>query len=144
MIPLSAFVGGAITARRMAAQLGLSLALLAVLLAAFGIYGLVSYWVTQRTAEIGVRMALGASSGGIFRLVLGHCLRLAGVGILAGLASSCLAARLIASFLYGVPVLDGPTFVGAPVLLFAVSIGAALKPALRATMINTVDALRSE
>jgi putative ABC transport system permease protein len=144
LIPLETFVGDTITARRMAAQLGLGLALLAVLLAALGIYGLVSYWVTQRTAEFGVRMALGASSGGIFRLVLGHCLRLAGVGTLAGLVTSCFAARLIASFLYGTPVLDGPIFLGAPLLLLAVSVAAALKPAFRATTVNTVDALRSE
>jgi putative ABC transport system permease protein len=144
VIPLTTFLGDTISARRIAARLGLGLALLAVLLAALGIYGLVSYWVTQRTAEFGVRMALGASAGGIVRLVLGHCLRLAGAGTLAGLVTSYFGARLIASFLYGVPVLDLPIFLGAPLLLLAVSVAAALKPALRATMVNTVDALRSE
>jgi putative ABC transport system permease protein len=144
VIPLSTFVGDTISARRMAAQFGLCLALLAVLLAAVGIFGLLSHWVTQRTAEFGVRMALGASGGGILRLVLGHCLRLAGAGTLVGLATSYVAAHMIASFLYGVPTLDLPIFLGAPLLLLAVSVAAALRPAIRATMVNTVDALRSE
>ena len=144
LIPLNTFVGDTISARRIAARLGLGLALLAVLLSAIGIYGLVSYWVTQRTAEFGVRMALGASGGGIVRLVLGQCLRLAGAGTLVGLATSYFAARMIASLLYGVPALDLPMFLGASLLLLVVSVAAALKPALRATGINTIDALRSE
>ena len=144
VIPLMEFLGRTISARRIAARLGAGLALLSLLLAALGIYGLVSYWVTQRTSEFGIRMALGASSRGIVRLVLGQCLRLTGAGTLAGLAASYFAARLIASFLYGVPALDLPIFLGAPLLLLAVSAAAALRPALAATMVNTVDALRSE
>jgi len=143
-IPLKEFLGRTISARRIAARLGVGLALLSLLLAALGIYGLVSYWVTQRTSEFGIRMALGATGGGIVSLVLKHCLRLAGLGILAGLAASYFAARLIASFLYGVPALDLPIFLGAPLALLAVSLIAALRPALRATTVNTIDALRSE
>jgi ABC-type antimicrobial peptide transport system permease subunit len=119
-------------------------AVLSLLLAALGIYGLVSHWVTQRTAEFGIRMALGASAANVVRLVVGHCLKLACIGIAVGLASSTVLARLISSFLYGIPSFDPPTFVGAPLILLTIAVLAASRPALRATKINAVDALRSE
>jgi ABC-type antimicrobial peptide transport system permease subunit len=142
--PLNNFLGQAISARRAAARFGSVFAVLSLLLATLGIHGLVSYSVTQRTSEFGIRMALGASTGSVIRLVLKHCLQLATIGIVIGLAISVWLARLISSFLYGIPAFDPPTFVGAPLVLLLVAILAAARPALRATRINTVDALRSE
>jgi putative ABC transport system permease protein len=142
--PLSSFLGDTISARRAAARLGSVFAVLSLLLAALGIHGLVSYWVTQRTGEFGIRMALGASASSLIRLVVGHSLRLAGVGIVVGLALSFLLARVIASLFYGMPEFDVVAFVGAPVVLGLVAVLAASRPALRATRINAMEALRSE
>jgi predicted permease len=144
VISLSTFLGQTVSARRAAARLGSAFALLSLVLAALGIYGLVSYSVTQRTAEFGIRMALGASGGRLVRLVLGQCLRLTGVGIAAGLTGSFFLGRLISSFLYGIPALDPLTFIAAPMVILAVAMAAASKPALCATRISAVDALRSE
>jgi len=142
--PLNYFLRETISARRAAAQLGSVFAVLSLLLAALGVHGLVSYWVTQRTGEFGIRMALGASTRSVVRLVVGHCVRLAGIGIAVGLAASFLLARVISSLLYGMPAFDLPAFVGAPLVLLVVAILAASRPALRATRINAVEALRSE
>jgi putative ABC transport system permease protein len=144
VIPLNVFLGQTISARRAAAQLGSVFAALSLLLAALGIHGLVSYSVTQRTGEFGIRMALGATAGSVVRLVLRHCLQLAGIGIVIGLAVSFWLSRLISSFLYGIPALDPLAFLGAPVVLLLIALLAASRPALRAARINTVDALRSE
>ena len=103
-----------------------------------------AYWVTQRTGEFGIRMALGASTGSVLRLVVAHCLRLTGFGIAAGLVVSLLLTRVIASLLYGMPSFDLPAFVAAPVVLLVVAVLAASRPALRATRISAVEALRSE
>ena len=117
---------------------------MSLILSALGIYGLIAYWVTQSTAEIGVRMALGASRGNVLRLVLGRGLKLTLPGIAAGMAISLGLARLISSFLYGVPPLDPVTFLLAPLVLLAVALLAAGIPAMRALRINPVDALRTE
>jgi ABC-type antimicrobial peptide transport system permease subunit len=119
-------------------------AVLSLLLAALGIHGLVSYWVTQRTSEFGIRMALGASAGSVIRVVVGHCLRLAAAGIVGGLAVSFLLARTISSLLYGMPGLDPVALGGATLVLLLIAVLAASRPALRATRINAVEALRSE
>ena len=142
--PLNSFLSETISARRIAARIGAVFAALSLVLATLGIHGLVSYWVTQRTAEFGIRIALGASGASVIRLVLSHCLRLAGAGIVIGLAFSLLLARVISSFLYGTPAFDFPAFVWPPVVLLLVAILAASRPALRATRINAVEALRSE
>jgi ABC-type antimicrobial peptide transport system permease subunit len=142
--PLNAFLRETISARRTAARLGSVFAALSLLLAALGIHGLVSCWVTQRTGEFGIRVALGASPGSVIRLVVGHCLRLAGVGIVVGLVVSLLLARVIASLFYGMPEFDLVAFGGAPPVLLLIAVLAASRPALRATRINAVDALRSE
>jgi putative ABC transport system permease protein len=142
--PLSVFLSETVAARRTAARLGSGFAVLSLVLAAMGIYGLISYWVTQRTAEIGIRMALGASQSSVVRLVVGHGLQLAGVGIAAGLAISLLVARMMSSFLYGVATFDPLTFGLAPLVLFLVALLAASWPAVRAIRINPVEALRSE
>jgi putative ABC transport system permease protein len=144
VIPLTTFLGETVSARRAAARVGSVFALLSLVLAALGIYGLVSYWVTQRTAEFGIRMALGASTTSVVSLVVGHCLRLTGIGIVLGLGASFLLSRLISSFLYGIPALDPVTFAAAPAALLIIAVFAASRPAFRATRINAVDALRSE
>jgi putative ABC transport system permease protein len=144
VVPLNIFLGNTIAARRTAASLGSGFAVLSLILSALGIYGLIAYWVTQCTAEIGVRMALGASRGNVLRLVLGHGLKLTLPGIAAGMAISLALARLISSFLYGVPPVDPVTFLLAPLVLLAVALLAAGIPAMRALRINPVEALRTE
>jgi len=135
---------GSIPVRRRQLRKFRSLAIAVHRLAALGVYGLVSYSVTQRTAEFGIRAALGASRRDLIRLVMTYCLRLAGIGILVGLAGILLLSRLIASFLYGIPSFDPATFAGAAFLLLVIGLAAASGPAIRAAQINTVDALRSE
>jgi len=144
VVPLNTYLGNTIAARRTAARLGSGFAVLSLILSALGIYGLIAYWVTQCTAEIGVRIALGASKGNVLRLVLGHGLRTTAPGVAAGMAISLALARLISSFLYGVPPVDPVTFLLAPLVLLAVALLAAGIPAMRALGINPVDALRAE
>ncbi len=144
VVPLNTYLGNTIAARRTAARLGSGFAVLSLILSALGIYGLIAYWVTQCTAEIGVRIALGASKGNVLRLVLGQGLRTTAPGVAAGMAISLAIARLISSFLYGVPPLDPVTFLLAPLVLLAVALLAAGIPAMRALGINPIDALRAE
>jgi ABC-type antimicrobial peptide transport system permease subunit len=117
---------------------------LALLLAAIGIYGVVSYSVAQRTREIGVRMALGAKEKDVLGLVLGHGLFVIAVGLVLGLLLSAAVTRAIVSFLYGVGATDPITFVGVPLLLGLVALGASYIPARRATKVDPLVALRYE
>jgi putative ABC transport system permease protein len=144
VVPLNTYLGNTISARQTAARLGSGFAVLSLVLSALGIYGLLAYWVTQCTAEIGVRMALGASRGSVLRLVLGQGLKLTTPGIAAGMAISLALTKLISSFLYGVPPVDPVTFVFAPLVLLFVALLAALIPAMRAVRINPLEALRAE
>jgi len=116
----------------------------ALLLAAIGIYGLISYSVAQRTQEIGIRMALGAESHNVRNLVVGQGMRLVIVGIVLGIGAAFGLTRLISSFLYGVKALDPLVFISVPVLLVAVSLFATWLPARRATRIDPISALRYE
>jgi putative ABC transport system permease protein len=119
-------------------------ALLGILLAAVGLFGVVAYDVGQRTPEIGVRMTLGATRGDIARLVVGNGLRLALIGIALGLLGAVAATRLIQSLLYGVSRLDPLSYGLAGVVLLAAAVLACLVPTLRATAIEPVIAIRSE
>jgi predicted permease len=118
--------------------------LLALALAAIGIYGVVSYSVAQRTREIGVRVALGAGRSDVLRLVMGEGLSVVGLGLLAGLALAFAATRLIGGFLYGVGANDPVTFAGVPLLLGAIAAAAGYLPARRATKVDPMVALRYE
>jgi putative ABC transport system permease protein len=117
---------------------------LALALASVGIYGVMSYAVTQRTHEIGIRMALGAQTRDIFKQVIGQAVRLAGIGVGLGLAAALALTRLMASLLYGVSTTDPLTFAVIAILLFGVSLLASYIPARRATKVETMTALRYE
>ena len=116
----------------------------AVILAAIGIYALMAYSVAQRTQEMGIRMALGADRDMIRRLVVWQGMRLACVGVIAGLAAAFGLTRLIASLLYGVKAIDAGAFVAAPVLLTVVAFVAVWLPARRASGVDPMKALRTE
>jgi predicted lysophospholipase L1 biosynthesis ABC-type transport system permease subunit len=129
---------------RIAAWLAVMVGVVGVLLAALGIYGLTAYHVSQRTREIGVRMALGASRVGILRMVLRQATTITGAGLLAGLALALLATRLLTSLLYGVAPIDPVSFAGGAALLGTLALLAALIPASRATRVDPVTSLRAE
>jgi predicted permease len=119
-------------------------ALAALVLAAAGIYGVLSGSVAERTREIGVRSALGASRGGILALVLGQGLRLTALGVAIGLAAAAVASRAIAAMLFGVSSLDPVTYLSVVALLVAVSAIACGVPAWRASRLDPVKTLRAE
>jgi putative ABC transport system permease protein len=121
-----------------------ALSLLALAMAAIGIYGVTSYAVVQRTREIGIALAVGASSGAILRQVLGRAALLIVAGLGVGLVAAVGLTRLISGLLFGVTPLDFPTFAGVSLLLFAVACLASYLPARRATRIDPMVALRDE
>jgi predicted permease len=119
-------------------------AALALVLAAIGIYAVLAYSVARRTHEIGVRMALGARTGDVVRLVLGQGLRLTAIGIVFGVAGALVLTRFLQSLLYEVQPTDPPTFVGALLMLVGVSVAAGYLPARRAVRVDPMVALRYE
>jgi len=131
-----------LASRRFAAHLVGGFAGLAVLLASIGIYGLLAYMVGQRSREIGIRMALGARPNDILRMFLGKGVRLAGVGIVAGLVFSAATVSVMASLLYGVRPRDPGVFLIVPLLLLAVAALASYLPARRATRVNPMIVMK--
>jgi putative ABC transport system permease protein len=119
-------------------------ALVGLLLAAIGIYGVMAYAVAERTHELGVRIALGADRGSVLRLVLGEAAALAAAGIAIGLAGAFAATRLIHSLLFGVTSTDAVTFAGISVLLAVTALVASYVPARRAMRVDPMIALRYE
>jgi predicted permease len=117
---------------------------LALVLAAVGIYGVISYSVVQRTKEIGIRMALGASRGDVLRLVTGEGLRLAAAGVALGLVGAAATARVLSTLLFEVQPTDAMTYAAAAASLVLVALAATVVPAWRATRVAPVSALRAE
>ena len=117
---------------------------LALVLAAIGIYGVMTYVVAQKTREMGIRLALGAQPSDVLRLILGHGAKLALAGVLIGMVSGFGLTRLMASLLYGVSPTDLVTFFGVAILLMLVAVAAGYIPAHRATKVDPGLALRCE
>jgi predicted permease len=141
--PIQQLVDHAISPRRFFVLLVAIFAALGLVLASLGIYGVISYSVTQQTQEIGIRMALGATTARVQLDVIRKTLRLALIGIAAGTVASFAAARLIASLLFGTRPTDPPTFASTILLLSAVALVAGFIPARRASRIDPMIALRS-
>jgi len=142
VITLQQLLDNSVGSQRFSLALVGAFAVVALLLASLGLYGLVAYTVTQRTEEIGVRLALGASPGEVLRLVVRQAMGLATLGILIGLVAAMGAGRFIRSLLYEVSPLDPLTFILVPVLLLSAIALASLIPARRAARVDPVIAIR--
>jgi predicted permease len=142
--PMSEWITNSLYAARMGAILIGVFGSLALLLASIGLYGVMSFSVSRRTREIGVRMALGAQTGDVLKLVLSQGMRLVVLGLVVGLAGAAMITRLLKSFLYGISTTDWLTFAGVPILLAVVALLACYLPARRATRVDPLHALRYE
>jgi ABC-type antimicrobial peptide transport system permease subunit len=117
---------------------------LAILLTISGIYGVLSYLVSQRTKEIGIRMALGAGSGAVVRMVVSQCMRLVTIGAAIGAALALLVAPVFANQMEAIQPYDLTAYLGAMLLIAAASLGASLRPAQRAVAVDPLSALRCD
>ncbi len=141
---MSAIVSASLGENRLSLILVGLFAFLALVLAAVGIYGVMSYMVAQQSHDLGLRMALGAQRGDVLRLVLGQGLRLAAAGLLAGILAALALGKVLVRFLFGVRPTDPPTFVAIALVLLAVALLACYLPARRATTVDPLVALRYE
>jgi ABC-type antimicrobial peptide transport system permease subunit len=117
---------------------------MALLLGIVGLYGVIAYSVSQRTHELGIRMALGAQKSNVLRLVLAEGMKLALIGVCLGIASASAVTRFLTTLLYGVKPNDPLTFIAVALLLIAVTLLASYFPALRAAKVDPIAALRYE
>jgi putative ABC transport system permease protein len=141
---MEARIADTVWQRRLSGTLFLVFAGLALVLASIGIYGVMSYAVSQRTREIGIRLAMGAQPGDVLRLVVGQGAKLIAIGLGLGLIAAFVAARLITGLLYQVSAVDPITYLLVPLLLAAVALMACYIPARRATKVDPIIALRVE
>jgi ABC-type antimicrobial peptide transport system permease subunit len=140
---LEATIGGSYIDDTIRMQATALFAAIALLLVVVGIYGLMSYAVTRRSHEIGVRMTIGATPAGILRLIVGECLLLVGIGVLAGLPRAMAVMRALSAYSFQVSSFDAVTIAGA-VLMMGVTAGlAAARPVWRATRVDPVETLRA-
>jgi putative ABC transport system permease protein len=142
--PMSDVVEASVSSRRLNTSLLSLFSLLALVLSATGIYGLVSYAISQRSYEIGVRIALGAGKSDVVRLVLRHVLQVVGAGLAAGLLASVLTSRVLGNLLFEVQPTDPITFVSVALALVGVGLAASYVPVRRATRIDPARTLRSD
>jgi putative ABC transport system permease protein len=144
MQPMSAYVDNALAQSRLTLVLMAGFGIVALIMAAVGIYGVISYSVSQRTKEIGIRMALGQEARQIRNLVVGQGLRLVAISLVIGLAAAYVFARSVSGLLYGVDPRDPLTFGGTALFLLAVALAGCLVPARRATSVDPLSALKAE
>jgi putative ABC transport system permease protein len=137
-------VGNSVAARRITLILLGLFSTLALVLAAIGIYGVISYSVSERTHEIGIRVALGAQSGNVLSMILAQGLKIAGAGVVIGIAAALGLTRLMAGLLFSVSAADPLTFVAVPSLLMLVAMFACYIPARRMLGLDPMNALRYE
>jgi ABC-type antimicrobial peptide transport system permease subunit len=142
--PMDDLLGTPLAQPRLSALLMTSFSLVALLLSTIGLYGVISSSVRQQTHDIGIRIALGAMSREVHRLVLGDALAVLGAGAAIGIAVALIAGRVLSSQLFGVSAIDPVSLALATTVLLAVGLGAAYVPAYRASRIDPVEVLRSE
>jgi ABC-type lipoprotein release transport system permease subunit len=144
LVPFSEQMRRSLSDQRMNADIAVGFGLLGLLLAATGIFSVMSYVVSRRHREFGIRMAMGATSSDTSKQVLGEAGRLIGVGLAVGLVSAWALAKVLASILYGVSSHDTLTFVVVPLVLGTIGLLAAFVPARRASRVDPIIALREE
>lgn len=138
------YLSDSVAPRRFSLRILTTFSIAALLLAVTGIYGVVSYTVTQRTPEIGIRLALGARRAQVFRLIVGQGVRVVLIGILLGVAGALALSRVVRGLLFGITPVDAPTFLFVSALLVVVALIACGIPARRATKVDPLIALRNE
>jgi putative ABC transport system permease protein len=142
--PMTDLIATSLAQRRFALVLMLIFGAVALLLAAVGIYGVMSYTVAQRTQELGIRVALGASPARVLAMVVKDGLVLVAAGLAIGVAGALAASRFVASLLYGIGATDAPTYCALALVLTAVALLATWIPARRATRVDPMLALRAD